>query len=122
MVMGLAGAMLSQHLKLIDPTNTFDPSKMTFLVWVMLIAGGSGNNKGAIFGAFLVWIIWSVSEIFINSGLHIFSQLISDMDISLLKTRAGYLRMLVIGLLLQYILQKYPDGIIPESRPNSTGS
>ena len=49
MVMGLAGAMLSQHLKLIDPTNTFDPSKMTFLVWVMLIAGGSGNNKGAIF-------------------------------------------------------------------------
>ena len=89
---------------------------------VMLIAGGSGNNKGAIFGAFLVWIIWSVSEIFINSGLHIFSQLISDMDISLLKTRAGYLRMLVIGLLLQYILQKYPDGMIPESRPNSTSS
>ena len=121
MVMGLAGAMLSQHLKLIDPTNTFDPSKMTFLVWVMLIAGGSGNNKGAIFGAFLVWTIWSASEIFINSGLNIFGQLISDMDISLLKTRAGYLRMVVIGLLLQYILQKYPDGIIPESRPTSTG-
>ena len=118
MIMGLAGAMLSQHLKLIDPTNTFDPSKMTFLVWVMLIAGGSGNNKGAVFGAFLVWIIWSASEIFINSGLHLFAQLISDMDLSLLKTRAGYLRMVVIGLLLQYILQKYPDGIIPESRPN----
>ena len=44
--MGLAGAVLSQHLRLIDPTNTFDPSKMTFLVWVMLIAGGSGNNRG----------------------------------------------------------------------------
>jgi branched-chain amino acid transport system permease protein len=87
----------------------------------MLIAGGSGNNKGAIFGAFLVWTIWSASEIFINSGLNIFGQLISDMDISLLKTRAGYLRMVVIGLLLQYILQKYPDGIIPESRPTSTG-
>ena len=122
MVMGLAGAMLSQHLKLIDPTNTFDPSKMTFLVWVMLIAGGSGNNKGAIFGAFLVWTIWSASEIFINSGLNLFGQLISDMDISLLKTRAGYLRMVVIGLLLQYILQKYPNGIIPESRPTSTGN
>ena len=119
MIMGLAGAMLSQHLKLIDPTNTFDPSKMTFLVWVMLIAGGSGNNKGAVFGAFLVWIIWSASEIFINSGLHLLAQLISDMDLSLLKTRAGYLRMVVIGLLLQYILQKYPDGIIPESRPNT---
>ena len=121
MVMGLAGAILSQHLRLIDPTNTFDPSKMTFLVWVMLIAGGSGNNRGAIFGAFLVWVIWSASEIFINSGLHIFGELISNIDISLLKTRAGYLRMMVIGLLLQYILQKYPDGIMPESRPVQTG-
>jgi branched-chain amino acid transport system permease protein len=122
MVMGLAGAMLSQHLKLIEPTNTFDPSKMTFLVWVMLIAGGSGNNKGAIFGAFLVWVIWSASEIFINSGLHLFGELVSNMDISLLKTRAGYLRMVVIGLLLQYILQKYPDGIMPESRPIFKGN
>jgi branched-chain amino acid transport system permease protein len=43
------------------------------------------------------------------------------MDISLLKTRAGYLRMMIIGLLLQYILQKYPDGIMPESRPVQTG-
>jgi branched-chain amino acid transport system permease protein len=95
---------------------------MTFLVWVMLVAGGSGNNKGAIFGAFLVWVIWSASEIFINSGLHLFGELVSNMDISLLKTRAGYLRMVVIGLLLQYILQKYPDGIIPESRPTSKGN
>ena len=61
------------------------------------------------------------SEIFINSGLHIFGEMISDMDISLLKTRAGYLRMVVIGLLLQYILQKYPEGIMPESRPVQTG-
>jgi branched-chain amino acid transport system permease protein len=94
---------------------------MTFLVWVMLIAGGSGNNRGAIFGAFLVWVIWSASEIFMNSVLHIFGELISNMDISLLKTRAGYLRMMIIGLLLQYILQKYPDGIMPESRPVQTG-
>ena len=85
---GLAGAILSQHLRLIDPTNTFDPSKMTFLVWVMLIAGGSGNNRGAIFGAFLVWVIWSASEIFINSGLHIFGEMISDVDISLSKTNS----------------------------------
>jgi branched-chain amino acid transport system permease protein len=47
--------------------------------------------------------------------------MISNIDISLLKTRAGYLRMMVIGLLLQYILQKYPDGIMPESRPVQTG-
>ena len=51
-IMGLAGAFLGQHLRLIEPTQTFDPSKMTFLVWVMLIAGGSGNNKGAILELF----------------------------------------------------------------------
>jgi branched-chain amino acid transport system permease protein len=47
--------------------------------------------------------------------------MVSNTDISLLKTRAGYLRMVVIGLLLQYILQKYPEGIMPESRPVQTG-
>ena len=65
-IMGLAGAFLAQHVKLIEPTQTFDPSKMTFLVWVMLIAGGSGNNRGAILGAFLVWFIWSSSELAVS--------------------------------------------------------
>ncbi len=120
-IMGLAGALLGQHLRLIEPTNTFDPSKMTFLVWVMLIAGGSGNNRGAILGAFLIWIIWSASELVINGSIRLIADLWQGIDIGILQTRAGFLRMLLIGLLLQVILQRYPNGILPETRPAAPG-
>jgi branched-chain amino acid transport system permease protein len=120
-IMGLAGAFLAQHLRLIEPFNTFDPSKMTFLVWVMLIAGGSGNNRGAILGAFLVWTIWSASELLVNGAIDTLAHYQDFFDVSELRTRAGFLRMLVIGLLLQFILQRYPLGILPESRPAATG-
>ena len=121
-IMGLAGAFLAQHLRLIDPTNTFDPTKMTFLVYVMLIAGGSGNNRGAILGAFLIWTIWSASELVINGAMNIIAAYQDFFDVGVLRTRAGYLRMLLIGLLLQFILQRYPLGILPESRPAATGN
>ncbi len=120
-IMGMAGALFAQHLRLIDPTNTFDAAKMTFLIWVMLIAGGSGNNRGAILGAFLIWTIWSASELVINGAIDIFGTYQDTFDVGVLRTRAGYLRMLLIGLLLQFILQRYPSGILPESRPAATG-
>ena len=121
MIMGLAGALLAQHLRFIKPTQTFDPSKMTFLVWVMLIAGGSGNNKGAILGAFLIWFVWSASELFLNGFIDIIANIFNGMDVSMLKNRSGYLRMLLIGLVLQFVLQKYPKGILPERRPAAPG-
>ena len=120
-IMGLGGALLGQHLRLIEPTNTFDPAKMTFLVWVMLIAGGSGNNRGAILGAFLIWFIWSASELAINWTIALIGDIFSGTDIGILQTRAGFLRMLLIGLLLQVILQRYPNGILPETRPAAPG-
>ena len=120
-IMGLAGAFLGQHLRLIEPTQTFDPSKMTFLVWVMLIAGGSGNNKGAILGAFLIWFVWSSSELVTNGVIEILATMFDSVDISILKNRAGFIRMLFIGLLLQFILQRFPKGILPEKRPAISG-
>jgi len=120
-IMGLGGALLGQHLRLIEPTNTFDPSKMTFLVWVMLIAGGSGNNRGAMLGAFLVWLIWSSSELAIKGAIDMVAGIWDGLDIGILQTRAGFLRMLLIGLLLQVILQRYPHGILPETRPAAPG-
>lgn len=118
-IMGLAGALFAQHLRLIEPTNTFDTAKVTFLVWVMLILGGSGNNRGAVLGGFLIWTIWSASELVINGAISTFSNLFSDLDTGALRTRAGFLRMMLIGLLLQVILQRYPQGILPEARPTS---
>ncbi len=118
-IMGLAGALFAQHLRLIEPTNTFDPSKVTFLVWVMLITGGSGNNRGAMLGAFLIWTIWSASELVISGGIELVGNIFSTLDPSILQTRAGFLRMMLIGILMQVILQRYPGGILPEVRPAS---
>lgn len=118
-IMGLGGALFAQHLRLIEPTNTFDPSKVTFLVWVMLIAGGSGNNRGAVLGAFLIWTIWSASELLIAGMIDLVGAVFSTLDPSILATRAGFLRMMLIGILMQVILQRYPGGILPEVRPAS---
>ncbi|MGU9958285.1 MAG: branched-chain amino acid ABC transporter permease [Arenicellales bacterium WSBS_2016_MAG_OTU3] len=104
MLMGLAGAFTAQYLKFIGP-NATEPITTTFLVWVMLIVGGSGNNKGAILGAFLMWTIWSASEI-------LTSRLPDELSI-----RTAYIRIFLIGLALQIFLQKNPLGILPEKRP-----
>ena len=48
--MGIAGALSAHYFKFFSPDAT-EPLLVTFLTWVMLIAGGSGNNRGAIAGA-----------------------------------------------------------------------
>lgn len=121
-IMGFAGALFAQHLRLIEPTNTFDPAKVTFLVWVMLILGGSGSNRGAMLGAFLIWTIWSASELMISGIIDLAGYVFQTFDTGLLATRAGFLRMMLIGILMQVVLQKYPAGILPEVRPASPRS
>ncbi len=102
-IMGLGGAMMAHYLKFVDPQLS-EPLTATFLVWVMLIVGGSGNNKGAILGAMLMWTIWSATEI-------LTSYLPDDWAI-----RSAYIRIFLIGLLLQIVLQRYAGGILPEQR------
>lgn len=103
-VMGVGGALSAHYFKFLSPTAT-EPLVVTFLVWVMLMAGGSGNNRGALAGGLGIWAIWSVTEIFTN-------RLPPE-----LATRSSYVRMLLIGLLLQFVLQRYRAGLIPERSP-----
>lgn len=105
MIMAVAGGMMAHYLKFVDP-NATDPLLATFIVWVMLVVGGSANNKGAIVGAFLMWTVWSASEI-------VTSQLPAE-----LAVRTAYIRIFLIGLALQFFLQKFPQGILPETRPS----
>ena len=102
-IMGLGGAMMAHYLKFIDP-QAAEPLQATFLVWVMLIVGGAGNNKGAILGAILMWVIWSASEL-------ITIRLPDEFAV-----RSAYIRIFLIGLVLQIVLQKYSSGILPERR------
>ena len=99
--MGLGGALLTHSMKYIGPTAS-DPLITTFLLWVMLIVGGSGNNKGAILGAFIIWTVWSASELL--SGILSYEWL----------NRLSYFRIFLIGFILQIILQTRPQGLIPE--------
>jgi len=105
MIMGLGGALYAHFVGFVSP-EAFEPIFGTFLAWVMLIAGGSGNNKGAVLGAFLIWIVWSGTELLTNllpAGM---------------ATQASALRILLIGLLLQVILLKRPEGVLTEERPH----
>ncbi len=104
MAMGLAGALYAHFVTFVSP-EAFLPEFVTFLVWVMLIAGGSGNDRGAVLGAFAIWAIWSGTEF-------ITGQLPEDW-----VTRAGALRVLLIGVLLQVILLSRPQGLLPERPP-----
>ena len=99
--MGLAGAMMAGFFKFMGP-DALDPVVATFLVWVMLIAGGSGNNRGAILGAIAIWGIWAASDF-------LAAQLPPE-----LATRAAYVRLFLIGLALQLILLYRPQGLLGE--------
>ena len=103
-LMGIAGGLSAHYFKFLSPSAT-EPLLVTFLVWVMLMAGGSGNNRGAIAGALAIWVLWSVTEIFTN-------RLPPEW-----VTRSSYIRMLLVGLLLQVVLQKFRSGLIPERSP-----
>jgi branched-chain amino acid transport system permease protein len=78
---------------------------LTFQVWAMLIVGGSGNNRGAILGAVLVWGIWAAS-----------AGAISALFAPEQQARAAALQIVMIGVALCAILLLRPRGILGEER------
>ena len=102
-IMGLAGAVQAHFIGFIAPDN-YMPI-LTFQVWAMLIVGGSGNNRGAIFGAILVWGIWAASAAAIAALFPPGEQ-----------ARAATLQIVMIGIALCLILLWRPRGILGELR------
>jgi branched-chain amino acid transport system permease protein len=102
-IMGLAGAVQAHFIGFIAPDN-YVPM-LTFQVWAMLIVGGSGNNRGAILGAVLVWALWAASAGAV-AGLFPPGE----------QARAAALQIVMIGLGLCAILLFRPRGILGEER------
>ncbi len=100
-IMGLGGALYAHFVGFISP-DAFEPVFATFVVWVMLIAGGSGNNRGALLGAFGIWFLWSATE------------MLTNMLPAEYVTQASAVRLLLIGVLLQVVLLTRPEGLLPE--------
>ena len=100
-IMGLAGATQAHFIGFIAPDN-YLPT-LTFQVWAMLIVGGSGNNRGAILGAVIVWGLWAVSASAVSAVFPPEQQ-----------ARAASLQIVLIGVTLCAILLLRPRGLLGE--------
>lgn len=116
-LMGLGGGMLGTFNSLFDPQG-YLPLNHTFLVLVMVILGGPGNNLGTIFGAVAVYIIWIMSEplaLFLMQMAVSFGEGAFGWDApSNMDSRALQARVLVIGMLITLVLRFAPKGLLPE--------
>jgi branched-chain amino acid transport system permease protein len=102
MVMGLAGAVYAHFIGFVAPEDFL--SILTFQVWTMLVVGGSGNNRGAIAGAVVVWALWT------TSGAALAAVLPQD-----LQARSAALQTVLIGAVLAAVLLIRPRGLLGEA-------
>ena len=116
-VIGMAGAMLTTLDGQVMPAS-YQPLRFTFVIWVMVIVGGSGNNWGAVLGGFLIWFFWVEAK---PTGLWIMDVATSGMApdnpvrIHLLES-AAHMRLMTMGLILLLVLRFTPRGLIPEEK------
>lgn len=114
-VVGIAGAMLTTLDGQFTPAS-YQPLRFTFLIWVMVIVGGSGNNWGAVLGGFIIWFFWVQAE---PLGLWLMDFITSGMDESSplrnhLLDSAAHMRLMTMGVILLLVLRFSPRGLIPE--------
>ncbi len=114
-VCGIAGAMMTTLDGQLTPSS-YQPLRYTFLIWVMVIVGGSGNNLGAVLGGMLIWFLWVQVE---PMGHLLLGLITAGMaDGSALKAHlldsAAHMRLLTMGLILLLVLRFSPRGLIPE--------
>lgn len=113
-VVGLAGAMMTSMEGQLTPSS-YQPLRFTFLIWVMVIVGGSGNNWGAVLGGLLIgWLYLAVEFL----GPQLMDAITAGLPPGDLKSRlqetAAHMRLLTLGVVLLLVLRFAPRGLIPE--------
>lgn len=113
-VVGMSGAMYVSMLGQLVPAE-FNPLRFTFLIWIMVIVGGSGNNWGSVLGGLLVGWLWLIVD---NAGPLIVGALTAGMSDGPLKTHlvdvAPQFRLFTLGVALLLVLRFSPRGLLPE--------
>jgi branched-chain amino acid transport system permease protein len=114
-IVGVAGALLVTYDGIFIPT-AYQPLRFTFLIWVMVILGGSGNNLGSVLGAFIIWFMWIQSG---PMGLWVVEMLGNNMQegsasLEFIEDRVHYLRLVFMGTILLLIMRFSPGGLLPE--------
>ena len=114
-ICGMAGAMMTTLDGQLT-SGSYQPLRFTFLVWVMVVVGGSGNNWGAILGGFLIWWLWVMVEPLGKGALDVLTMGMAEG--SWLKAHladaAAHMRLLTMGVILLLVLRFSPRGLIPE--------
>lgn len=103
-IMGIGGSMYSYAFSALSP-DAFTHLFATFIFWAMLMVGGSGNNKGAIAGAYVVWGLWTIS-------LQMQGYELGD----IIESRMPYIRGLLLGVAIVGVLLIRPLGLLPQER------
>lgn len=113
-VIGLSGAMMVTLDGLLAPGG-FNPLRHTFLIWVMVIVGGSGNNWGAVLGGLLIWFLWIKAEVW---GPAMMALVTLPLPAGALKAQliesAPQMRFVAMGIVLLLVLRFAPRGLLPE--------
>jgi len=114
-VVGIAGAMLTTLNGQFTPAS-YQPLRFTFLIWIMVIVGGSGNNLGSILGGFFIWFLWIEAEPMSIFIMQILTNALADSSIikSHLLESSPHFRLFIMGLVLLITLRFKPKGILPE--------
>ena len=114
-IVGIAGAMMVTYDGLFTP-GSYRPMRYTFLIWVMVIVGGSGNNFGAILGGFAVWFLWIEAAPIALYLINFFTSGLEESNVLKihLVNSIPYFRYLMMGIGLLLIMRYRPKGILPE--------
>jgi branched-chain amino acid transport system permease protein len=114
-ICGIAGAMMTTLDGQLTPAS-YQPLRYTFLIWVMVIIGGSGNNLGAVLGGFLIWFLWVQVEPMGQALMNVITAGLPDgsaLKAHLLDS-VQHMRLLTMGVILLLVLRFSPRGLLPE--------
>ena len=116
-LIGIGGAILASFNQILDPSG-FQPINYTFLIWVMVIVGGAGNNWGVMIGTMLLYTVFILSDPLAQFAL----RGLSDWSLSMgwgaipeIDTRSLQMRVFVVGLVIWLTLRFAPRGLVPET-------
>ena len=107
-LMGVAGALYGHYTSFIAP-DIFRPL-ITIYIFLALTAGGTGNNLGAVIGAFVVLAILESTRF------------LADLAPGLGGAQVAAVREIAIASALILVMRFRPTGLLPERLPRHAGA
>ena len=97
----LAGVLFAVNVGFVS-ANDYTVA-LTLDVWVMVVLGGLGNNRGALLGALLITLLDRITAV-----------TAIQLNMLGLVWEFNYVRYILFGLILLWMLRYRPQGLLPE--------